>query len=236
MKPQNTATERYGMNSKLTKYDIERISKSPLFAGLYEDELKAALDALRASKRSFEKGGFILTAGGKASSFGLVLEGGATIENIDAWGNRTILSHVSRGDYFAEVYALLPEEVMPIDVRANEDSVVVMFSARGFEAMQADYPLLYTKMVSSMLTISLRKNMVLSGRSFHTAPKTIRGRVMAYLSSISLRKGAQEFDIPFDRQQLADYLNVERTALSKELRKMSDDGLIEFHRNHFRLL
>ena len=221
---------------KLTKYDIERIAKSPLFAGLSKEELRAALDALRASKRPFKKGDSILTAGDEAAYFGLVLEGGATIESNDAWGNRTILSHVGRSDYFAEVYALLPEEVMPVDVRASEDSVIVMFSARGFEAMQAASPELYTKMVSSMLTISLRKNMILSGRSFHTSPKTIRGRVMAYLSSISLRKGKPEFDIPFDRQQLADYLNVERTALSKELRKMSNDGLIEFDRSHFRLL
>ena len=224
------------MNSKLTKYDIERIAKSPLFTDLSDEELRAALDELRASKRSFKKGDSILTAGDEAASFGLVLEGGATIENNDAWGNRTILSHVGKGDYFAEVYALLPEEVMPVDVRASDDSVIVMFSARGFEAMQTASQELYTKMVSSMLTISLRKNMILSGRSFHTSPKTIRGRVMAYLSSISLRKGKPEFDIPFDRQQLADYLNVERTALSKELRKMSDDGLIEFDRSHFRLL
>ncbi|MBR2807174.1 MAG: winged helix-turn-helix domain-containing protein, partial [Oscillospiraceae bacterium] len=81
--------------------------------------------------------------------------------------------------------------------------------------------------------ISAHKNLALSGRSFHTAPKTIRGRVMSYLNTVSLQRGSREFDIPFDRQQLADYLNLERSALSKELGKMQRDGLITVRKNHF---
>ena len=84
--------------------------------------------------------------------------------------------------------------------------------------------------------ISARKNLMLSGRSFHTAPKTIRGRVLSYLNSVSLQKHSNEFDIPFDRQQLADYLNLERSALSKELGKMQRDGLIKTKKNHFVIL
>ena len=82
----------------------------------------------------------------------------------------------------------------------------------------------------------MHKNMILSGRSFHTAPKTIRGRVMAYLNSVSLQKRSREFDIPFNRQQLADYLNLERSALSKEIGKMRREGLISFRKNHFSIL
>ena len=84
--------------------------------------------------------------------------------------------------------------------------------------------------------ISSRKNLILSGRSFHTAPKTIRGRVMSYLNAMSLQKGTKEFDIPFDRQQLADYLNLERSALSKELGKMQKEGIISTRKSHFKLL
>ena len=74
---------------------------------------------------------------------------------------------------------------------------------------------------------------MLSGRSFHTSPKTIRDRVMSYLNSLYIKQKSREIVIPFDRQQLADYLNVERTALSKELGKMRDDGLISFKKNRF---
>jgi CRP-like cAMP-binding protein len=76
---------------------------------------------------------------------------------------------------------------------------------------------------------------MLSGRSLHTAPKTIRARVMSYLNSVSLQKGRKEFDIPFDRQQLADYLGVDRSAMSNELSKMQRDGLISYKRNEFTL-
>ena len=94
----------------------------------------------------------------------------------------------------------------------------------------------HIKLLTNLLTVAARKNLILSGRSFHTAPKTIRGRVLAYLNSVSLQKKNTEFDIPFDRQQLADYLNLERTALSKELGKMQREGLIECRKNHFRLI
>ena len=92
------------------------------------------------------------------------------------------------------------------------------------------------KYITNLLTISAYKNLTLSGRSFHTAPKSARGRVMAYLNSVALQKHSREFDIPFDRQQLADYLNLDRTALSKELGKMKKDGIITVRKNHFVIL
>ena len=88
-------------------------------------------------------------------------------------------------------------------------------------------------MTTNLLTISAHKNLHLSGRSFHISPKTVRGRVMAYLNTVSLQKHSKEFDIPFDRQQLADYLNLERTALSKELGRMQKEGLIWTRKSHF---
>jgi DNA-binding MarR family transcriptional regulator len=92
------------------------------------------------------------------------------------------------------------------------------------------------RFMNYLFFLSAHKNRLLSGRSFHTAPKTIRGRVMAYLNSVSLQQRSHEFDIPFDRQQLADYLNLERTALSKELSRMRKDGILECRKNHFKLL
>ena len=81
----------------------------------------------------------------------------------------------------------------------------------------------------------MHKNLLLAGRNFHTSPKSIRGRVMAYLNSVSLQEGSDEFDIPFDRQQLADYLSVDRSAMSNELSKMQKEGFIKVNKNHFKL-
>ncbi len=126
------------------------------------------------------------------------------------------------------------DEPLLIDVRANEDCRILFLRIGEEQGRRQES--WHGKMIRNLLLISSRKNLTLSGRAFHTAPKTIRGRIMAYLDTVSLRKRSREFDIPFDRQQMADYLNVERTALSKELGKMQKEGLIEFRRSHFRIL
>ncbi len=200
------------------------------------EEIRTALRALQAHPRSCPKGETLLRAGETTDSMGLVLKGSVTIESDDPWGNRTILSHVGPGQFFAETYAFLGETVLLVDVRANEDCRILFFRVGLLRspALRAEPWLL--RLMANLLTISSHKNLSLSGRSFHTAPRTIRARLLAYLHSVSLQKRSREFDVPFDRQQLADYLNVERTALSKELGRMRDAGLIAFRRSHFVLL
>ena len=122
---------------------------------------------------------------------------------------------------------------MLVDVTANENCRILFLRIGNLRApAYAAGPWLMT-FVSNLLRISAHKNLTLSGRSLHTAPKTIRGRVLSYLNSVSLQKKRREFDIPFDRQQLADYLGLERSALSKELGKMQKDGLITVKKSHF---
>lgn len=206
--------------------DFEIIQKSILFRDMNEREIHDALGQMSATVKNFQKNEPILLAGSYTNHMYLILSGSVTIESNDLWGNRSILSHLGAGAYFAETYALLEHEPLQVDARANEDSRIMLFSVNGLRD---------PKVLANILQISLQKNLHLSERSFHTSPKTIRGRVMAYLNSVSLRSGQKEFDIPFDRQQLADYLNVERTALSKELGKMQREGLITVRMNHFRL-
>ena len=213
--------------------DMRQLQKSMLFRGMTEPEITKALQALEAHEKRYEKGETLLTAGSVTERMGLVLEGSVTIESNDAWGNRTIISHVGCGQVFAETYALLENEPMLVDVMASEDCRILFLRSGRIQSLQNSPNPWALKYITNLLTISMHKNLILSGRSFHTAPKTIRGRVMAYLNSVSLQKGSREFDIPFDRQQLADYLNLERSALSKELGKMQREGLISCRKNHF---
>ena len=215
--------------------NLEILQRSMLFQGMNKYDISAALAFLQAEEKTYNKGAGILKAGTFTERMGLVLEGSVTIENNDMWGNRTILSHVGRGQFFAETYAYLPKEPMLVDVVANENCRILFLRIGSLHRSSlSDLPWVMT-FVSNLLNISAHKNLALSGRSFHTAPKIIRGRVMSYLNTVSLQKGCSEFDIPFDRQQLADYLNLERSALSKELGKMQRDGLITVKKNHFRL-
>ncbi len=213
--------------------DAVQLQKTKLFRGLTDSEIAEALQVLEAHEKRYEKGETILNAGSATERMGLVLDGSVTIESNDAWGNRTIISHVERDQVFAETYALLENEPMLVDVTASEVSRVLFLRSGRIQGLTNSLRPWVLKYIANLLTISAHKNLILSGRSFHIAPKTIRGRVMAYLNSVSLQKNSREFDIPFDRQQLADYLNLERSALSKELGKMQRDGLISCRKNHF---
>jgi len=213
--------------------DIFFLQRSRLFMGMSEDEISGALSFLQAQEKQYKKGHVLLHAGDVTERLGLVLEGSVTIESNDAWGNRTILSHVGPGQLFAETYALLEDEPLLVDVVANETCRILILRVSSTQKLMSASGAWATKITANVLMISALKNLHLSGRSFHTAPKTVRGRVMAYLNTVSLQTQSTEFDIPFDRQQFADYLNVERTALSKELGKMQNDGLIKVKKNHF---
>ncbi len=215
--------------------NLQMISKTILFQGMSGEELGAALESLHAEERDYRKGQMILHAGKRTDRMGLVLEGSVSIESNDFWGTRTILSHAGPGQVFAETYALLHSEAMLVDAVANDKCRILFLDIQrlpesgALEGWQG-------KLIRNLLIISARKNYHLSGRSFHTSPKSIRGRVMAYLNTVSLQKKRASFEIPFDRQQLADYLNVERSALSKELGKMQRDGIIRTRKNHFEIV
>lgn len=227
---------------KTTKFNfgenmnIQNIMMLPLFKGMTEEEIYDCANALSAREKHYKKGQQILRAGNTTDSMGLVISGSVTIESTDIWGNCSILSHVGKGGSFAETYAMIHDEVLLVDVIANEDCHILFLSIGRLDHSFAHTESWRFKLLANLLTISSQKNLALAGRSFHIASKSIRGRVMSYLNSMSLRKHSTEFDIPFDRQQFADYLNVERTALSKEMGKMKAEGIISFRKNHFKII
>ena len=212
------------------------MKNSVLFMNMSNHEYVQCFKALKATEKTYKKDALILTASDTTKRFGLVLDGSVTIESNDIWGNRTILSHVAKGQFFAETYALLDDEVLLVDVRANENCRVRFFTIGSLKNLRQINEPWAMKFICNMLEISARKNLTLSGRSFHISPRTIRERILSYLNTISLQKHSTEFDIPFDRQQLADYLNVDRSALSNELSKLKNNGVITFKKNHFILL
>lgn len=213
--------------------DLEYLKKTALFKNMTDTEIRSALKALQADEKSYARNETILHAGTRTDRMGLVLSGNVRIESTDIWGNRTLLNKTGPGHYFAESYALLPEEPMLVDAVADEDCRILFLKVDTLGSADEPVETWKAKAAANLLGISVRKNLSLSGRSFHTSPKTIRGRVMAYLNSVSLKARSNEFDIPFDRQQLADYLNLERSALSKELGKMRRDKILSFRKNHF---
>ena len=134
-------------------------------------------------------------------------------------------------DAFAETYAFCGEALM-VDAVAAEHCEILFLHTAAFTDARIE-PALQDKLLRRLLAVSMRKNLSLSQRIFCTTPKTVRGRLLTYFSAQAARCGRMEFEVPFNRQQMADYLNLDRSALSKELCKMRDEGLLEFDKNRF---
>ncbi len=214
---------------------FSQLDASPLFAGMTRAQQEALVRDLNAGQVDYEKGQIILHTGQQVNVLGLVLSGGANIVRRDAWGNENILDHVRPGQVFAESYACAPGTPLLVDVTAAERTRVLFLApARLWESGRpAEGERL--QFFRRLLQAAAAKNLVLTRKIGHITPHTIRARLLSYLSAEAVRQGANEFDIPFDRQQLADYLCVERSALSNELSKARRDGLVQFHKNHFKL-
>lgn len=216
--------------------DMNFYKKNILFQGMSEQDIEDTLNCLNAYKRSYHKNEAIYHAGSSTAFVGLIYKGSVIVERNDFWGNRTILTSFSEGDFFGEAYAMNSKAVIPVDIIASEATTVIFIEIGRLVSQSCNVPHVTQQLILNLLKMSLQKNMFLSNRSFLLASHTMREKILGYLNTVSLQNHSKEFEIPFDRQQLADFLNIERTALSKELSKMQKEGIIEYKKNKFKLL
>lgn len=221
---------------KLTNLNfLNDISKLNFFNQVSFEELQELNNLGAFTEKDFSKGNIIFHTGDVVSKMGIIMQGTVFIESNDIWGNRSILSVVEKGQAFAESYGYTKSPML-VDAVAAENSTIVFFNLNILlEDIYQTKPWLF-KIQKNLLLIATNKNIILSNRSFCTAPKTIRERLSIYFSQQAMINKSSDFTIPFNRQQLADFLNLDRSALSKELCKMRDEGLIEFNKNHFKFL
>ena len=215
--------------------DKTQQSGATVFEGISPQELGGMLKCLKAREREFEKGTRILQGGERVTELGLVRCGSVLIQNDDIWGHTTILARVGPGELFAETYACSGEPLM-VDVVAAEPTKVLFLQISQVLHTCPNNCDGHSKLIGNLLKVLAQKNLVLSRKISYTSARSIRGRLMAYLSEQAKANQSHSFTIPFDRQQLADYLNVERSALSNELSKMCREGLISTNRSQFQLL
>lgn len=207
--------------------------KNPLFRDISAEEIEQIIGAKQAFVRVYKKRSLIISAGETTGVFGFILNGKVNIERYDLFGNANMLAHVGAGDIFAETYACIPEEKLMVNVLAGEDCQILFIDMEKILRLPSAEFTYKDKLIRNLLILSSKKNLTLSRKIFHTSAKTIRNRVLSYLTDQAVLNKSRAFSIPLDRQQLANYLNVERSALSNELGKMSRDGLIEVNKNYF---
>ena len=209
------------------------IRSAQLFSGISVEELTAILSCLRAEKKDFPKEAFVLRAGDTADSIGLVLAGMVLIVQEDIWGNRNILSKAGPGQTFAAAYACAPGCRLNVSVIAETPVTVMFLNVKRILNVCPSACSHHSRVIRNLLSELAENNLRLGGKLTHMGQRTTRAKIMSYLSAEAQRLGTYEFDIPFSRQQFADYLGVERSGLSLELGKMKRDGILDYHKNHF---
>lgn len=214
----------------------EILKKCGLFTGLDAQAIEKLLLSLKAREDVFEKEAYVLSGESPVKEVGIVLNGSVDIIKEDFWGNRAILTRAQAGEIFAEAFACAGAERLPVSVVAAEKSRILFIhykrmletgaSAGGFQAV----------LIGNMLKLLAQKNILLTQKMEHIVKKSTRDKLLSFLSEQASRKGENAFSIPFDRQELADYLSVDRSAMSRELGKLRDEGFLRFEKNHFELL
>lgn len=217
------------------KQYLSLLKKSKLFQGIKEEDLGSMLDCLSAVTRRYQKGEYIFSRGERIDSVALLLEGSIHIRKEDYWGNLSILSEISEGELFGEVYACLGGDEIQNDAVAVRPAKVLFLDVRRLLTMCPSACPFHVRLIKNLLSVLAQKNKMLTQKLEHMSKRTTREKLLSYLSEQSQRAGSPVFDIPFNRQQLADFLSVDRSAMSAELCRMRDEGILSFDRNHFTL-
>lgn len=213
--------------------NVHILSATPLFQGIKDREIESVLKCLSAEEKSFQKDAYIYRAGDITGRLGVVMEGSVNIIKDDVWGNRKIIENISQGQIFAETYACLKGEALMVDVQASEPAKVLFMDVNRILTTCPSACDFHTRLIRSLMYVLARKNLMLTRKMDIITPKSLRERVLVYLSQEAAKQGSHRVTVPFNRQQMADYLSVDRSALSGELSKMKRCGLIDYEKNQF---
>lgn len=207
-----------------------------MFAGVGEDEISAMLSCLDAKLKTYKKGEYVLRQGERLGDIIVLVGGNLHIQKDDYWGNRSILGQIAVGEMFGEAYVAPESGGLLNDVVAIEDSAVIFFDVKRILTTCSSACRFHAIVVQNMFFAISEKNRKLVQKLGHMSKRSTREKLISYLSEEAKKHKSAIFTIPFNRQQLANFLSVDRSAMSNELCKMRDDGLIEFDKNSFKLL
>ncbi len=225
----------YNKEVLMKKY-FDILKKSKLFSGIEDSELESMLHCLQAREKHYDRAEYVVCAGDIVRSIFLVVSGSLLIQTDDYWGNRSILDRVAEGEMFGEIYAAPGCGTMQTDVVAACDCTVILLDVNRILTVCTNACRFHTMTVRNLFYSISEKNLRLIEKVGHMSKRTTREKLMSYLSDESKRQGTSEFIIPYNRQELADFLSVDRSAMSSELSRMRDEGMLEFERSRFVLL
>ena len=219
----------------MKKY-IPILKRTQMFSGVGDNEIFGMLSCLGARLYCYKKEEYVFRQGERVSDIVVLVEGNLLIQNDDYWGDRSILGRIALGEMFGEAYVAPDSGVLLNDVVATEDSTVIFFDVKRILTTCSSACRFHTMIIQNMFYAISEKNRKLVQKLGHMSKRSTQEKLISYLSEEAKKQNSSYFTIPFNRQQLADFLSVDRSAMSNELCKMRDKGLLEFDKNNFRLL
>ena len=218
------------------KKHIPLLKQTQLFSGIGEGEIEGMLGCLQASMRTYKKGEYVFRQGEYLDQFTILAEGTLHVQKDDYWGNRSIIQIVGVGEMFGEAYAAPNSGALPNDVIAAKDSTVLFFNVRRLLTVCSSACRFHSMVIQNLFYAISDKNRTLVQKLGHMAKRSTRDKLLSYLSEQAKKQNTSTFTIPLNRQELADFLSVDRSAMSNELGKLRDEGLLLFEKNRFTLL
>lgn len=214
---------------------LDIVNRCPLFRDINASELQKLLSCLSAVEKHYAKNSFVFIAGDNVTSIGIVLSGCVHIVQEDFWGNRTILTAIETGGMFGEAFSCAEIEKFPVSVIAIQPSDILLIDYKKIATICSSACAYHAALIKNMLQILANKNVMLTQKIESLTKRTTREKLLSYLSLEAQRANANKFTIPYNRQELAEYLSVDRSAMSNELSKMRDEGILLFERSKFEL-
>ena len=219
----------------MKKY-FEVLRECPMFIGITETDIESMLRCLSATQKRYDKNSFIYSEGDAAENIGIVLSGAVHVLREDFWGKRNILTRAEAGGLFGEAFACAGVDKLLVSVIAAEDAEILFVNCKRVMISCSSACAFHATLIKNLILILAQRNVLLTQKLGHITQPTTREKLLSYLSEQARLAGTGFFDIPFNREELADYLSVERSAMSAELSKMRKDGLVRYRKNHFELL
>ncbi len=218
----------------MKKY-VSLLKRTKLFSGVGGEDILSMLACLNATVQSRGKGEYVFRQGEMIRSLTLLAAGRLHIQKEDYWGNLSILNEIRPGEMFGEAYIVPNSGALMNDVVAAEDSIIFSFDIDRILSVCPSACPFHTRLVKNLFYTISEKNRSLVQKLGYMSQRTTREKLLSYLSDEAKRQNSSSIKIPFNRQQLADFISVDRSAMSNELCKMRDEGILDFYKNEFTL-
>lgn len=217
------------------RISVQNLIDMPLFDGLDTEEIGEVLSRVNVLVKRFRKSDYIFLAGDCVENLCIVINGTVQMIKEDIWGDKSIIANLGAGSVFAESYL----------GRRHDRSIVSYFAASDSEVLMLPFGRIldnphntraHNKLMCNIVAILADNNSKLIEKTEILCKKTLRGKILAYLEQEAYNTGARRFVVPFSRTDLANYLDADRSALTRELARMRDEGIIAFEKNTFEIL